>query len=591
MASTDVITRKSIASTERDFVKYPDPDSMFISFKNTVRGVKSIKIKNMEMAHTRDLITPGNNTLYFSEYDSTTGLYSSFQATIPISSYVAGELAETLQSAMWSATLLKGNKSVQNRYTCTIDAAEGGIRSLGQQAFSLHLFRSELEASHVEKVSNTSIIVTLRISQYPNPYQPGAMVKIQYHKEGSATTFAEQQCQVQSLPAAYKIQLLGTFDDLEAPAAADFSLADADTCIINPLSAGTTLGQFFGFGDIDLQNGRETPIIGMEHPFHSKSKNHITITGANLAIMDSLADFPGVTSAQVTFDKYVDVLFQLDDEHMFKVGDRIYISAEDYWFHGSYGVVSTLSHSTAARIYIPLYGFTLMSGATGNISGATSGQTAVFTNMNLSTFAAGTVTLEATLNGGEDGTLFSVGEVITVTGMNASEYTNGTMAMVLTAKASGLLTFTSFVTAGNPTTVVKKWKARYVGQHNLLGQNNNSTGMLYRSKLSVDYTVNRRMIFIKAYLDETKQKAIGNITMSTSTEVYWARGQLYGGPAQLQWFNEDRMVSDYNFPDKLSEMTGIYLVFHDEKQRAYNFKGVEWTLLLEFHSDPDASSL
>lgn len=538
----------SISSSSRNKTTFTSSDDCEIIF-DELRNVSGISLVNFEIPHTRYAIDKQNNTFYISEKISD-GVYNFFGLKTGTGGYTISDLAVSLELSQNTPTVYNADTVMRNTYHFLTSRSFGKVAvvSSGDVEYNIHVCKETLHIKSFEKVSDTEATVTF-LAPFEYIVAPGALLTLKLHN------IVDREVQVVEASAPRTVKIIGDF--------ASFVDSDVDTesSHMIPYSTHNGVAEVAGFGLVDLETSRNTKfeVLGLQSPFAAPLDTENVVTPM------VLVDFPIFVSTD----------------------DSVVLSGSAGFMTGMNCLVGTTHDDTHFELEVEVSNF--FAGTSITVSNSTS-------SFDVDSFSV------ITANGNEvsvsvttlDPVDFSVGDLVTFSGMTSPEWENDVAVVVTSIEVSTLsievaFTYPSSASLGSGTnsSVESGGSGYYDGSD---GSDSDGTTFVspvnsltqipttYLSPNRFDLSRGRRVILCRASIDG---KDLGTTHIPNDRTTFFGRIQLFSGADLVNFLNVNQAVGNHKFTSIVKRLRAVRFRFYNEDGSDYKFIGVDYTVFLK----------
>lgn len=516
---------ESLTSSARDKSTFTSSNDCEIPF-DELRNIVEISLVNFEIPHTRYAIDSTNNTLYISEKMSD-GVYNFFGLKASTGGYTISNLAVNLELSQYTPTVYNDNTVLMNTYNIltAISFRKVAIISSGDYEYNIHTCRESLQIIEFTKVSDTEATVKF-IAPFEYIVAPGALLTLNLY------SLADREVQIIENVSPREVTIIGDFSDFVD------SDVDLEKSLMIPYSSIYSVSEVAGFGIVDLEISRNTSyeVLGIESPFAAGFEAGVS-----------------TPMVQVTFPVFI------------STDDNVFISGGSGIMSGVNARIGTTHDDTHFEVDIDVN--TLFAGS--SVQATVGSDTFDVSEIEVVSSLNNEVTIEVTTSSAVS---FSVGDVVTLSGLTSSEWESDVVITVSSVEVSTLTFGATFTYPSNLSAL---------DGPTIITPSNADTGLptTYLSPNRFDLSRGRRVILCRATIDG---KDLGTIHIPNDRTVYFERIQLFSGADLVNFLSVDQAIGHHKFHSVVKKLNNIRFRFYNEDGTPYDFVGVDYTTFLKF---------
>ena len=542
----------SLSSSTRDKHTFSSSNDCELNF-DEIQNVIGLSLTNFEIPHTRYAIDESNNTLYLSEKIGES-LYNFFGLKVGTGGYTVGNLAVSLELSQNSVTTFMPASVLQNKYTFSTSSSFGKIAivSSGDVEYNIHVCKEELDLVSFTKISDGEALVQF-IAPFEYIVAPGALLTLKVYNE------VDREVQVVQTNAPRTVTLIGdfssaSFDSLDVQLRNDnnndsttttTSISSSKSFMI-PYSSYNSVAEVAGFGNVDLQNDKNTtfptmavqspfamslsdgylnPMILVQYPLFVSPGEYVRVSGDDSGMLSGVTFQVGTTHDDTHFNISVDptLLFQGTDIKVW-FGDNQTSSAD----------VTDISVTAVDRNVVTIL-----------------------------------------VRTGDTTTSIEQGDLISFTGFTTKEWTLQTIPVTVVSVVddSSNTAFVATFTYYNPC-------SNNEGQNTFVTPVSAETGIptTYLTPQRFDLSRGRRVMLCRASVDG---KDLGSIHIPNDRTIFFGRVQLFSGADLVNFLSSHQAIGHHRFKSIVKRLRSIRFRFYNEDGTDYDFIGVDYTVFLK----------
>jgi hypothetical protein len=521
---TDKTIMLNLSSKDRNKSIYANSSDCAISFDD-VSSVKSISIHSIELPHSRYTIDTDNNIFYFSELHGTNRYF--YKITTSRGAYSVSDLVTALTLSASSAVCMNGDVACKNTYAASVNTSFGRVAfgSTGTVPFNVHCASTAVQLSSISIVSSTTANIVFFYSS-AKVFAQGALLTL------NLNSYANRTVQVTSVTADYTVQVTGDFTGINVN-----NLGTITLSTMTPFSGANGMADVLGFGETDLSEGSQTPIISVQSPFASGTTDSVgcVVTTDLPSFVAKLGYVKLSGISGFLNDQTLQVSKVYDDTHfVVAITKSILLSAT------SGGAVQLVSDTSVLRI----------------ISSAT------ISNVDYNLV---TVSIVTTTNSS-----FQVGNVVSFTGMDSSEWDS--IELTVTSITNSVTFVATFTYPMSKLFTENDSKVTMIS-------NTTSNPTLYISPSRFDFSKDKRTILVEV---KHNNADLGNIIVSgLSGKRFFGRLQMFSGLDSINFLDSKAAAATHVFPSTVNKLSSLRFTFYNMDGTEYDFSKTDWSVLLQ----------